>query len=134
MIEGQDFVGPVEEDLARLGSELRRLPTPMPSQALLDRVRRHAHLELAGRADEKLNRLVLAFLLAFSWIMSLVVFGVVRLLSGESLDLLGIARVASVAGRTGLSWSVIYFAAAWISGAMVLVLLGLHHRKGRRMA
>ena len=115
MIEDHDFVDPVEEDLARLGSELRRLPTPMPSPALLDRVRRLAHLELAGRADEKLNRLVLVFLLAFSWTISLVVFAVVRIVSGESLELLGIAGLADIAGGTGLTWSVTYFAATWIT-------------------
>ena len=106
MIEGRDFFDPLEEDLARLGSELRRLPTPMPSPALLDRVRRLAHLELAGRGDERLNRLILAFLLAFSWTISLVAFAVVRLVSGEGLELLGIAGLAGIAGRTGLAWSV----------------------------
>jgi hypothetical protein len=116
----------LDEELEVLGLELRRLPTPMPPQALVSRVRRLAHLELAGRADERLNHLVLVFLLVFSWTVSLFAFLAVRLVSGESL-------LGSATGPT-LSWSVTYFISAWISGAAVLVLLGFHVRKERRLA
>lgn len=117
-----------DEELDALGGQLKRLPTPMPPEDLVSRVRRLAHLELAGRADEKLNRLVLVFLLVFSWTVSLVAFFAVRLLSRESLELIG-----ATAGST-FSWSLAYFAAAWISGGTILVLLGLHVRKERRLA
>ncbi|MGH9324175.1 MAG: hypothetical protein ACRD21_04725 [Vicinamibacteria bacterium] len=117
-----------DEVLELLPSELRRLPTPMPPPALVERVRRLAHFELAGRADEKLNRLVLVFLLVFSWTVSLVAFFAVRLLSGERASLLGLAM------GSGLSWSAAYFAAAWVSGVALLVLLGLHTRRERRLA
>jgi hypothetical protein len=116
----------LDEDLEVLGRELRRLPTPMPPEALVSRVRRLAHLDLAGRADERLSRLVMAFLLVFSWTISLVAFLAARLLSGEGL--LGI-----VTGPR-LSWSVAYFVFAWISGVALLVVLGLHARKERRLA
>ena len=117
-----------DEELDALGQHLKRLPTPVPPEELVSRVRRLAHLELAGRADEKLNRLVLVFLLVFSWTVSLVAFFTVRLLGGESLELIGAA-----AGST-FSWSLAYFAAAWISGGTILVLLGFHVRKERRLA
>jgi hypothetical protein len=116
----------LDEELEALSLALRRLPTPMPPEALVSRVRRLAHLELAGRADERLNGLVLAFLLLFSWTVSLSTFLAVRLISGESL--LGTALWSP------LSWSVAYFVSAWISGATVLVLLGFHVRKERRPA
>ena len=116
----------LDEELEALSLELRRLPTPMPPGALVSRVRRLAHLELAGRADERLSGLVLAFLLLFSWTVSLSTFLAVRLISGESL--LGTALWSP------LSWSVAYFVSAWISGATVLVLLGFHVRKERRPA
>jgi hypothetical protein len=116
----------LDEELEALSLELRRLPTPMPPEALVSRVRRLAHLEMAGRADERLNGLVLAFLLLFSWTVSLSTFLAVRLISGESL--LGTALWSP------LSWSVAYFVSAWISGATVLVLLGFHVRKERRPA
>lgn len=116
----------LDEELDVLSLELRRLPTPRPPEALVFRVRRLAHLELAGRADERLNGLVLVFLLLFSWTVSLFAFLAVRLLSGESL-------LGSATGST-LSWPVAYFVSAWISGAAVLVLLGFHVRKERRPA
>jgi len=116
----------LDEELEVLSLELRRLPTPMPPEALVSRVRRLAHLELAARADDRLNRLVLVFLLLFSWTVSLFALLAVRLLSGESL-------LGSATGSMP-SWSVAYFVSAWISGAAVLVLLGLHVRKERRLA
>lgn len=116
----------LDEELEVLGLELRRLPTPMPPEALVSRVRRLAHLELAGRADERLSRLVMAFLLVFSWTTSLFAFLAARLLSGESL-------LGSVTGSS-LSWSVAYFVFAWISGVAFLVVLGFHARKERRLA
>ena len=118
------------EDMDGLGAELRRLPTPMPPSALVDRVRRLAHLELAGRADEKLNRLVLVFLLVFSWTVALVGFLAVRVAAAGTVSILGLAALQG----SGLSWSVVYFAAAWISGASLFVILGLHYRKLRRVA
>jgi len=116
----------LDEELEALGLELRRLPTPMPPEALVSRVRWLAHLELAGRADEGLSSLVMAFLLLFSWTLSLFGFLVARLLSGEAL-------LGGVTGPT-LSWSVAYFVFAWISGVALLVVLGVHARKERRLA
>lgn len=118
------------EDLDELGAELRRLPTPMPSPALVARVRRLAHLELAGRTDEKLNRMVLVFLLVFSWTVALMGFLAVRVAAAGTVSILGLAALQG----SSLSWSVVYFAAAWISGALLFVILGLHHRKPRRVA
>jgi hypothetical protein len=103
----------VDEELEALSRELRRLPTPMPPAALVSRVRRLGHLELAGRADEGFNRRVLVFLLLFAWAASL--FPILAL-------------------RLTVPWSVAYVASAWISGVAVLVLLGFQVRKERRPA
>lgn len=116
----------LDEELEVLSLELRRLPTPMPPEALVSRVRRLAHLELAGRAEERLHRQVLVFLLLFSWTASLFPFLALRHLSGE-------IPLGSVLGST-LSWPAAYFVSAWISGAAVLVLLGVYVRKERRLA
>ena len=117
---------PLDDELEALGRELQRLPTPMPSDALVFRVRRLAHRELADQADERLSRWMAAFLVFFSWTVSVATFAAVRLLRAGSTELLGIGL------GSPLSWSAAYFTAAWISGAAVLVLLGLHrHREGR---
>jgi hypothetical protein len=113
-----------------LEDELRRLPTPRPPSALVERVRRLAHLELASRGDEKLNRLVLVFLLVFSWTLALMGFLTVRVVAGGSLSGLGLAALE----RSSFNWSLAYFAAAWMSGAFLFVVLGLHARKQRRIA
>jgi hypothetical protein len=116
-----------DEERDALGAELRRLPPPVPPSALVEKVRRLAHFELAGMADERLNRLVVVFLLAFSWTMSLVVSFAVRTLSGEG------GSILDLAGST-LSWSLTYFVAAWLSGVAILVLLAFHVHKERRLA
>lgn len=118
----------LDDEMEALGRELRRLPTPMPPEALVARLRRLAHLDLAEQADERLNSLVVSFLLFFSWTVSLVTFLGVRLLRAGTADVLGIAT------GSAFSWSAAHFAAAWISGAAVIVLLGIHRRREGRLA
>lgn len=120
--------GRFEEETEALGLELRRLPTPVPAEGLVARVRRLAHQELAEQADERLSRWVTVFLLFFSWTVSVLTFAAVRLLRAGTAELLGIAT------GSAFSWSAVYFVATWISGAAVLVLLGLHHRREGRPA
>jgi hypothetical protein len=116
----------LDPELEALGAALRRLPTPMPPEALVSRVSRLGQLELAGRADERLNRLVVGFVLFFVWTVNVFVFAAVRLLSGDHL-----LRIA--AGAT-VSWPVAWFVFAWISGVAVLMLLSLHVRRERGLA
>ncbi len=115
------------EALQELAGEVRKLPTPRPSAGLVESVRRQVHLELAGRADERLNQVLLVFLLLFSWTVTLAGYMVVRLLSGEPLALW------SSLSTTGLRWSVIYFGFAWFGGAAAVVLLGLNYRRSSRL-
>jgi hypothetical protein len=86
----------------------------------VERVRRLAYLELASRADEKLNRLVLVFLLLFSWTVALVGFLAVRFVAAGKLSILGLASLQD----GSLSWSLAYLAGAWLSGAFLFVVLG----------
>ena len=91
-------------------------------------MRRRAHQELAGQADERLSRWLTAFLLFFSWTVTAVTFAAVRLLRDGAAELLGIAT------GSASTWSAVYFAAAWISGAVLLVVLGLQRRREGRLA
>jgi hypothetical protein len=113
----------LDPELEELALALRRLPTPMPSEAVVWRTRRLAQLELAERSDDRLDRLVLVSLLLFSWTVTLASLVVVRLLAGGGLALLG-----------GAAGPLLYLVAAWVSGAAVLVLVGLHVRKERSLA
>ena len=112
--------------LQELTGEVRRLPTPVPSAGLVENVRRRVHLELAGRADERLNQTVLVFLLFFSWTLTWAGYGVVRLLSGDPLTLW------SSLSTTGFGWSLAYFAVTWVCGTAAVVLLGLNYRRSNR--
>ncbi len=115
------------EETSALAAELRRLPTPMPSPALVERVRRIAHLELASRADEKLNRLVLVFLLVFSWTLAFMGFFAVRVVAAGTVSFLGLAALQG----SEVSWSMVYFGSAWVSGALLFVVLGVRSRRLR---
>ena len=114
-------------ELQELTGGLRALPTPEPSPGLMGRVQRQLALELAKRSDERLNLVVVTFLLLFSWTVTVVGFIVFRLLSGQGLSLVG-----SMSGAN-LGWSVTYFGVAWVGGAAAVVLLGFYARR-RRMA
>jgi len=118
----------LDEELEALAGALRRLPTPMPPEGLVSRVRRLGHLELAEQADEKLSGLVLGFVLFFSWTVSLLTFFAVRLVREGTAELLGTAT------GSALSWSAAYFVAAWISGAAMIVLLGFYRGREGRLA
>ena len=118
----------VDEELEALSLELRRLPTPMPPAALVERVRRRGHLELADRAEEKVNRLVVGFVIFFAWTLNVFVFAAVRLLSGESL-----LRIAT-GSMSPWSWSAGYFVVVWLTGVAMLIVLGVHVRRERGLA
>ena len=42
-------------ELSGVATALGQLPTPQPPEALVERVRRAMHLELAGQADDRLS-------------------------------------------------------------------------------
>jgi hypothetical protein len=115
-----------EEELDALSLALQRLPTPMPPAVLVERVRRLGHLELAERADERLNALVLGGVILFVWTMNVFAFAVIRLLTGESL-----LRMAT---GSALPWTAGYFVTAWLMGVVVLILAGIHVRRERGLA
>ena len=118
--------GDLDDDMDALSVALRRLPTPMPPVVLVERVRRLGHLELAGRADERLNALVLGGVIFFVWTVNVFAFAAIRLLTGESL--------LRMAMGSSLPWSVGYFVAAWLTGTAVLILAGIHVRRERGLA
>ena len=115
-----------DDDMDALSLALKRLPTPMPPVVLVERVRRLGHLDLAGRADERLNAFVLGGVILFVWTVNVFAFAVIRMLTGEGL-------LALVTG-SALPWSVGYFVTAWLMGAAVLILAGIQVRRERGLA
>src|SRR5215468_1639723 len=52
--------------------ELHRLATPQPSSALFERTRAIVVDQLAAKAEQRQNQIVLIFLVLFSWAVTLV--------------------------------------------------------------
>lgn len=113
------------DELQRLTSELSARPTPTAPTGAVERVRRLVHLELAGRADERLDRMVFVFLLTFSWTATIAGFVAMRLLTAEGTLFFRLVT------QTGIPMNAIYFGVTWLGGAAMLVLLGLRNRNDR---
>jgi predicted anti-sigma-YlaC factor YlaD len=90
-----------------LARGLRRLPTPQPSPAVIERARARAELRMAEENEQRSNRKVLLLLIGFAWTILIVTWPIVRLLSG-GIQVLFSARLPQTwyafAGITGLGW------------------------------
>ena len=53
-----------------LARGLRRLPTPQPATGVVERARARAELAFGEEAEQRWNRNVLAFLIAFAWTLT----------------------------------------------------------------
>jgi anti-sigma factor RsiW len=111
-----------------IAGDLRRLPTPQPAVALFERTRAAAEARLAEQAERRWQGAVMAFVVGFSWLLTIASWPVVRLLSGNVLSLLD----------PNLNRSWISFAGAtafiWMAGGAAAVLLSLHQRREGRLA
>lgn len=111
-----------------IAGHLRRLPTPQPSAALVQRTRVLVEARLAEEAESRWQRGVMIFVVTFAWVLTIVSWPLVRLVTGGLLELLD-PRLnqtwISFAGFTTL---------VWLAGGTAAVLLALRQRRERRMA
>lgn len=111
-----------------IARDLRRLPTPQLSAGVVERTRALAEARFTEEAERRWQRGIMVFVVTFAWILTIVSWPVVRLLSGEVLGLLD-ARLnqtwISFAGVTTL---------VWLAGGAAAVLLSLRQRRERRLA
>jgi len=107
---------------------LRRLPTPQPSAALIQRTRALAEARLEEEAEARWQRSVMVFVVTFAWVLTIVSWPLVRLVSGGLLDLLD--------PHLNQSWiSFVCLATlVWLTGGTATVLLALNQRRERRLA
>jgi len=116
------------EEWRLIATGLRRLPTPQPPRGLVERARARAEVRLAEEADRRWNRGVLAFVIVFAWVITLLSWPLFRLVTGGFLSLV----------EPGLNKAWIAFAAfttlAWVGGGGAAILLSLHQRRERRLA
>jgi anti-sigma factor RsiW len=112
------------ERWTELAGALRRLPTPQPSPALVERVRARAQAELAAHAEERWDYQVLAFLVLFSWTLVLASWPIVRLLTKGMLGWFNLQQ--TWLGLVG------YTVIVWVTAGVAAGLLGLRQRAARR--
>ncbi len=111
-----------------IAGHLRRLPTPQPSAALVQRTRALAEARFVEEAEARWQRGVLIFVVTFAWVLTIVSWPLFRLITGGLLDLLD--------PRLNQTW--ITFAGfttlVWLTGGTAAVLLSLRQRRERRLA
>jgi anti-sigma factor RsiW len=114
------------EGWQKLALGLRRLPTPQPSAALVERTRILAAEQLAAEADRRSSQLWAFALLAVSWGVTLVSWPIVRLLSSGLLGWLGVDFYQTWLGLAG------YTLLAWLTAGVAAALLGQRQRAAGR--
>ncbi len=108
--------------------ELRRVPAPVPSRALVVRTLGAVERALAEREEQAWNRKVLGLLVAFAWTSIVASWFVADLVAG------GIAQWLQRPVGGAAAWYGVYLAAGWLSAAVAAVLLGRHVRDEGRVA
>jgi len=105
---------------------LRRLPTPQPSAALIQRTRALAEARLEEEAEARWQRSVMVFVVAFAWVLTIVSWPLFRLVTGGLLNLLDPSLNRTWISFAGLTTLV------WLTGGTAAVLLALRQRRERR--
>ena len=116
------------DDWQLLAGALKRLPTPQPSAALIERTRARAELQMAAEAEHRWNYRVIGFVILFAWTLTLASWPVVRLLSGNLLGWFDPAFGRAWVGFAGFT------ALAWLGGGVAAAMLAVHQRRERRTA
>jgi anti-sigma factor RsiW len=111
-----------------MAAALRRVPTPQPSPRLLQITIARAEAKLAEQGEHEWNRRVMIFVVAFAWVLTIVSWPLVRLVSGGLVSLLD--------PRLNQTWINFagFTALVWLAGGTAAVLLALRQRRERRMA
>ncbi|MFZ0736410.1 MAG: zf-HC2 domain-containing protein [Candidatus Acidiferrales bacterium] len=116
------------ENWQQLARGLRRLPTPQPPANVVERARVAAEIRFSEEAEQRWNRNVLAFLIAFAWTVTVLSWPVFRILSG-GLESWFTTRLTQTwyafAGLTALGW---------LAGGIAAMILAWHQRRERRLA
>ncbi|MGH9326149.1 MAG: anti-sigma factor family protein [Terriglobia bacterium] len=116
------------EDWQSVADSLRRLPTPQPPARLLPVILARAEASLVEQAEESWNRRVMIFVIAFAWLVTVVSWPVVRLVSGGLQHMLLVPQLNS-----WISFAA-FTALVWLAGGTAAVMLSLRQRRERRMA
>jgi len=107
---------------------LRRLPTPQPRAAVVERALAQAETRLAEEIEHRWNRAVIVFLVLYAWILTVVSWPVFRLITGGLLT-----RFEPGVNHPWLLFAV-FTILVWATGGVAAVVLARHRQQERRMA
>jgi anti-sigma factor RsiW len=106
---------------------LRRLPIPQPAAELVVRTHARVALRMEMQADQRWEQWVMILLMLFGWLLTVATWLVVRFLSGNYLIWLTPGFTRPWLGVSG------YTMLLWFTGGIAAVVLGLRHRRERRI-
>jgi len=110
-----------------LAAGLRSLPVPQPSAELVSRTHARVALRMKTQADQRWEQWVMILLMLFGWLLAVASWLVIRFLSGNYLVWLTPGFTRPWLGLSGYSMLL------WLTGGIAAVILGVRHRRERRM-
>ncbi|HXW54185.1 MAG TPA: zf-HC2 domain-containing protein [Candidatus Cybelea sp.] len=111
-----------------IAADLRRLPTPEAPARLVERTRWLAEASLEEQAEHRWQNRVMALVVTFAWLLTILSWPLVRLVSGSVLGLLDPHLNRSWISFAGFT------ALVWLAGGTAAVLLSRQERRERRLA
>jgi predicted anti-sigma-YlaC factor YlaD len=112
----------------RLTGALEALPTPQAPLALVERTRSRMERHALLRLERSQNRNLLIWLTVFAWASTLITWPVLQLFGGRLGGFVDLSWTPAGLTQAWLGYSVL----AWMSTAIVAVLLGKRHQQERR--
>jgi anti-sigma factor RsiW len=117
-----------QETWSMIGGALRRLPTPQPRASVVERARAQAQIRLAEEFEHRWNSAVIASLVGFAWVLTVISWPVFKLVTG------GLVGLFDPTFHHTWFLFVGFTATVWIAGGAAAALLGLQSRRERRLA
>ena len=116
------------EEWRALGAGLKRLPTPMAPQTLVERTRLQLEGHLAAEAARRLNPWLVGFAVLLSWTFAVGTWMVFKFLTAGVLSWLDPASRQIWLGLT------VYTLAGWAVGGVAAISVGWRRSAARRAA
>lgn len=114
--------------LQQLGEDLRRIPTPQISDAVVERSIALARIRLTQESDRRTERRIVTLVVVFSWMFVAISWPLAQLLAHGWQSLLGFSF------EQGWENFAVFTAICWLAGAAAAILLAMRRSRERRLA
>jgi anti-sigma factor RsiW len=110
-----------------IANDLRRLPTPQPSSRLLQATLALAQEKLAEQAEHDWNRRLIAFVVAFAWLLTIASWLLFYFVGRRFVGLLGPQFAGTWIGFAAFT------VLGWFAGGVAAGMLAVRQRDERRL-